>query len=208
MSLHAFLPLLSLAAVGYAAAITPGPTFVMLSTMAISQSRWHALMAVLGIVTSGLVWSTGTLLGLGLLFAWLPWLATALQIAGGGYLVWLGVQMWRHKAGPASAVNLPGAMGLGAAWMRGFLTDVLNPKCLLFFGSIFAVFIHPDAPAAERIGAALTVTFVGLTWYGTVALLFSTETARRAYGRAQQAIARVSGTAMLVFGAKLLLMRA
>ncbi|HLY55863.1 MAG TPA: LysE family transporter [Stellaceae bacterium] len=195
-------PLVSLFAVGTAAAITPGPTFVTVSRIAVERSRMEALLAVAGAATSGVLWAGATILGLSAVFALWPWLETALRIAGGLYLIRLGILFWRSPKGGAEGE--PPAPG-GNAYLCGLTTDLLNPKCLAFFASVFALFIRPEAPDWIRIGAVATVATVSLAVYGTVALMFSTGAARRAYLALRGTIERVSGTVMLGFGLRLLL---
>ncbi|MBU6299503.1 MAG: LysE family transporter, partial [Alphaproteobacteria bacterium] len=96
--MSAFAPLLSLFVVGMTTALMPGPTFLMVGQIAMNRSRGQAMLAVLGIVTSGVLWATGTLIGLAALFTALPWSQLVLQVFGGGYLINLGVQSWRQHA--------------------------------------------------------------------------------------------------------------
>lgn len=55
----------------------------------------------------------------------------------------------------------------------GILTNLSNPKALLFFGAVFATFVHPDM--GVRASAVLAGLFivVGLLWFTAVALLAS-----------------------------------
>ncbi|MDE2164192.1 MAG: LysE family transporter [Alphaproteobacteria bacterium] len=200
-----FAPLLSLFVVGMTTALMPGPTFLMVSQIAMSRSRGQAMLAVLGIVTSGLLWASATLIGLAALFAALPWSQLVLQIAGGCYLINLGIRSWHQ---PALAEGSPVTAARGSAYLRGLMTDLLNPKCLAFFASIFALFVPSGSPLWIKVGAVGVVTVIGFTCYGAVAVLFSTAAVRNRYLALSRPIERVCGTVMLVFGLALLLARA
>lgn len=167
--MSAFAPLLSLFAIGMTTALVPGPTFLMVSQIAMNRSRGHAMLAVLGIVTSGVLWASAALVGLAALFATVPWSQLVLQVAGGCYLINLGIRSWRSRA----AKHEEAVVG-GSAYLRGLMTDLLNPKCLAFFASVFALCIPQASPLWIKIGSVGVVAAVGLTAYGAVAVLFST----------------------------------
>lgn len=62
-------------------------------------------------------------------------LSRVLSVVGALYLTWLGVQCLRSKG------QLPGAQPLqqgSKAFLTGFLTNLLNPKAMLYFGSILS----------------------------------------------------------------------
>lgn len=193
-------PLVSLFAIGLPTALVPGPSFLVVSQTAMNRSRAQALLAVAGIITSGIVWASATLIGLTALFAALPWSQIVLQLAGGCYLIYLGVQSWRSRGAQPAAAEAP----QGNAYLRGLLTDLLNPKCLAFFASIFALLIPGGSALWLKLGAVGTVASVGLICYGTVALLFSSPAVQRRYFSFSHMIERVCGTVMLLFGVALL----
>src|SRR5689334_20096078 len=94
------LPLAAIAAAHLLAAISPGPAFVHVTRAAAGQSRQAGLCAALGVAAGAMMWAAALLLGLDIVLKQLPFLYTALQVAGGLYLVWLGVQAWRHADVP------------------------------------------------------------------------------------------------------------
>ncbi len=201
-----FYLLLSLFAVDLLAAVSPGPNFVVVTQAAVSRTRRFAAAVVLGIVTANLVWCFAVALGLSALFALAPWLYGAIKILGGAYLVYLGVCLWRSGRAAVDA-ETPSQGSLGAAYLRGLLTNLTNPKSVVYFGSIFALFMKPDIPASVQIMAVCIVIFNTVLWYGTVAALFSSNLVQRFYLRVQRPINRVTGAAMIGFGGKLVLVR-
>jgi threonine efflux protein len=196
-----FAPLISLVAVGIPMALVPGPTFLLVGQIAMNRSRRLAMLAVFGIVTSGILWASATLVGLAALFATWPWSQVVLRMAGGCYLIYLGIQSWRAHADPAA----PTMSVQGNAYLRGLLTDLLNPKCLAFFGSVFSLFIPFAAPLWIKAAAVGTVASIGFFCYGAVAMLFSAPVVQARYLAFGRAIERACGTVMFGFGAALLL---
>jgi threonine efflux protein len=199
--------LLSLLAVDLLAAISPGPNFVVVTQTAIKQTRACAAAVVLGVVTANLIWCAAVAFGLSALFELAPWLYGSLKFFGGVYLIYLGVCLWRsHTQMPVSAEASPQS-SLGAAYIRGLLINLSNPKSVVYFGSIFALFMNPGTPVWVRAAAVGIVIADTVLWYGTVAALFSSSVVQRLYARIQRPVNRAAGGVMIGFGARLMLVR-
>jgi len=204
----AYLPLLlTLLAVDLLAAISPGPNFVIVTQSAIHRTRPYAALVVLGIVTANLIWCFAAVFGLSSLFEVAPWLYGAIKVLAGAYLIYLGVRLWRSKETTPTGTEASLRSSLGAAYVRGILTGLANPKSVVYFGSIFALFLKPDTPAWVQVIAVSIVIFNAVLWYGTVAALFASDVVQRFYVRIQGPINRVAGAVMVGFGVKLALVR-
>jgi threonine/homoserine/homoserine lactone efflux protein len=95
-------------------------------------------------------------------------------------------------------------LSLSGAFLRGFSTNLSNPKVIVFFASIFAAVLNPAWPNWLR-GIVLFIIFVDETgYYILLTLLLSTRKAQAAYRRGKVVIERTAGTAMFGFGGKLL----
>ena len=199
--------LLSLLAVDLLAAISPGPNFVVVTQAAVKRTRRHAAAVVAGIVVANLLWCAAVAFGLSALFKLAPWLYGAIKFTGGAYLIYLGVCLWRSDNQAQDVSGSPFQNSLGAAFARGLLTNLSNPKSVVYFGSIFALFVRPDMPAWVQAAAVCVVLFDTVLWYGTVAALFSSGAVRRFYLRARRPVNRAAGAAMVAFGGKLVLVR-
>ena len=197
--------LLSLFIVDLLAAISPGPNFVLVTQTAIHRTTRHAMAVVAGFVTTNLIWCLAVALGLSALFQIAPWLYTGIKLCGGAYLLYLGITLWRSSAEPQIVSDATSSVG--AAFVRGLLTNLSNPKSVVYFGSIFALFMKPGTPVwVQAIAIAIVVTNTVL-WYGTIAVLFSRSLVQKMYTTARRTINRLCGAAMIGFGARLLLVR-
>jgi threonine/homoserine/homoserine lactone efflux protein len=130
-----------LAAIGLS--LSPGPNGLLALTHGALHGRRKALYTVAG-GTLGFVLIIGlSMFGIGaLLQSSLVWLSI-LKWAGGAYLVWLGIQVWRS---PPIGVVTAGAAEprKGSAMFRqGLLSAVTNPKAILFFAAFLPQFIDP-----------------------------------------------------------------
>lgn len=202
------LPLLvSLLVVDLLAAISPGPNFVVVTQAALHRSARYAGAVVLGVVTANLMWCAAVVLGLSALFELAPWLYRATKLFGGAYLIYLGVALWRSRGETprSDGSSVRGALGTG--YIRGLLTNLANPKSVVYFGSIFALFLGPGTPASLQATAVSIVIANTVVWYGTVAALFSRHAVQRRYVALQRPINRAAGALMAGFGGRLMLAR-
>jgi threonine efflux protein len=144
--------LLSLAVVDFLAVASPGPNFLLVSQAATTVSRRHALFVVGGILTSNVTWCAAALLGLSAVFRAAPMLHAGAQTLGALYLVYLGVCLWRASGTRTlTAASTPPRQRFteGSAFMRGWYVGMSNPKSLVYFSSVFTVFLPQGSSPME-----------------------------------------------------------
>ena len=96
-----------------------------------------------------------------------------------------------------------GHTGRGA-FASGALTNLANPKSVVFFGSIFAAALPPGAPTGVRLGAVAVVAVNALWWHLALGFVFSMPRAHQMYAPVKPLIDRVTASVMGLFGAALL----
>jgi threonine efflux protein len=207
MSTVDYLPLLgSLVVVDLLAAMSPGPNFILVTQTAAALSRRHAAGVVVGLVAANVVWCLAVVFGLAAVFELAPWLFGLVKILGGLYLVHLGIQLWRAAERPVGIGNEVGS-SLSRSVGRGFVTNITNPKSVIYFGSVFSVFLSPEAPPWVQLAAVGIVLANTIVWYGAVAFAFSATSIQRRYAAIRRIIDRVAGVVLGAFGARLILVR-
>jgi threonine/homoserine/homoserine lactone efflux protein len=77
------------------------------------------------------------------------------RLAGAAYLIWLGVQALRGKSGPTSGKPLDRDSDW-AMFRQGAITNILNPKVVLFFLAFLPQFVDP-----ARGSVALQIVVLG-----------------------------------------------
>jgi RhtB (resistance to homoserine/threonine) family protein len=195
----------SVAAVNLLGAASPGPAFFVVSRTAVGQSRRAGLATGLGVSLATVIWAFGTIHGLALLIAGAAWLFRIMQAAGAAYLIYLGWQAIRHAAEPLPpALAEHGPAGNLAAFRRGFLTNMTNPKVAVFFASVFASVYGAGMPEWINLAVLGVIAIDEVVWYSLVALAFSSRPAQAAYGRAKRWIDRAFGAFLALFGIRLL----
>ena len=124
--------------------IIPGPTVLLVVSYALGQGWRTVLPMTVGVALGDFTAMTLSMLGLGALLAASATLFTILKWVGAGYLVYLGIKLWRvggtldaaPRTDAASAARM-----LGHAW----LVTALNPKSITFFVAFLPAFLDPQA---------------------------------------------------------------
>lgn len=201
MTAH-LLSLASLFLLTLATSIVPGPSNFLTMRVAMRRGRGPAMATAVGASLGCLIWCVAALVGLAALIAAAPWLYKVMRIAGGLYLFWFAIGLWRAKVEPASDAPPPGAAK--AAFWQGLAICLTNPKSVLFFASVFSGYVGPDTPDWVHYAAVAVVTLTCLAWQAGLALAFSAVRAAQAYARAQKPLDRGAAGLMGLFGLSLL----
>jgi threonine efflux protein len=204
-------PLAGLAAANFVGIVSPGPAFLMVSRAAIGRSRGIALGLSAGIAMAATIWAMAACFGLAVLMSRFTSVYGAIQLAGGAYLIWLGLHAWRG-AGKAETTELPEAGaprpeqrdGIMRSILLGAMLSLGNPKIVIFFTSIFVALLPAHAPLWVRLAATAIVGVQEIAWYMMIALVFSRPRMQAAYRSFSAWIERVTGTVLIGFGARVL----
>ncbi|MER5170601.1 LysE family transporter [Thioclava sp. GXIMD2076] len=194
-------------------AMSPGPSFVLISRLSLANSRRSGMAAAIGMGAGGAVFSVLALVGLIALLQQVEWLYWGLKVCGGTYLVFLGLKIWRHSrsvmvmAGTDS-LQMPGAAKAKrqdfGSFGLGFVTQMANPKTAIVYASIFAAML-PENPERMLIFALPVAVFVvEAGWYGLVALVFSAPGPQQTYLRSKRWFDRAAGTVLALLGLRLI----
>jgi threonine efflux protein len=197
--------LLALAGVHLMAVASPGPAFISTVQLSAQGTRSGAVAHAAGLGLAAVTWALAAMLGLNEVMLRLVWLYRLLQFVGGAYLIFCGVQAWRHSRDELVVDDVPAMhLTIWQAFRRGFATNIANPKVMVFFASIFAALVNPTWPAALKAAIPLIILVNETGYYSALALLLSTRRAQAGYQRAKTAIDRTAGSLLLAFGSKLI----
>jgi homoserine/homoserine lactone efflux protein len=178
--------------------LTPGPTVMMISAYGFKGGFRDALAAIAGTQTGNTLWYVICVTGLGALVTASPSLFHAIRLLGAAYLVFLGASaIWKsfHAAADEQGPRL-----MGKPYIQATLTQMGNPKAILFFGAIVPQFLETHGPLMPQYLIMFVVTFIGesviLTGYGWLA----SHGARLSGLKHAVWRERISGTVLLVLG--------
>jgi homoserine/homoserine lactone efflux protein len=137
--------------------LTPGPIVTLVIATGATQGVRAALTTVAGTTLGNAVLLATIAFGLNWVLKNAAVLFEVLRWGGAAYLVWLGIQAWRH-AGTNSKPSPPGSR---IHFSRGVLVALSNPKTIAFFTAFLPQFIDSTLPA-ERQLAAMCIVSVAL----------------------------------------------
>ncbi|MCE8016161.1 LysE family translocator [Halomonas sp. MCCC 1A17488] len=145
--------------------LVPGPDMVLVMQTASRQGRGLALATACGLGLARGAHVALAAMGLAALLKASPLLFDFMRGIGAAYLVWLGARLaradiWEGTANPAQSPPLPRSYRL--AFQRGLLTNIANPKALLFCSVLLPQFLHADSGMVTLQFALLGIVLVGV----------------------------------------------
>lgn len=185
--------------------VVPGPIVTLVISTGATQGTRAALITVAG-STLGNALLIGTIaFGLNVIIRYTADIFELLRWVGAAYLVWLGIQAWRHAGAAGAAIALPRDH---VHFRRGLLVALSNPKTIAFFTAFLPQFIDPQLPAGQQLAimCAVSVPLAALSDAGWAIAAGAGRTffLRRANAKL---LGRVSGLALMGGGVWLSLAR-
>jgi threonine/homoserine/homoserine lactone efflux protein len=184
--------------------LTPGPIVTLVVTTGARLGARAALLTVAGATTGNAVLLAFIAFGLSWILQSSAQAFEYLRWVGAAYLIWLGIQAWRHADACGA---LPSPRGHVHAW-RGFVVAITNPKSIAFFTAFLPQFVDPALPAGRQL---LVMCVVSVTIGGVLDCGWAIAAA---LGRAwfmkpqhNRLLARLSGVALIGGGLWLSLAR-
>jgi threonine/homoserine/homoserine lactone efflux protein len=191
-----FGTLLAFAATCLVIELAPGPNMAYLAVLSASKGRRAGFAATLGIALGLLIVGLAAALGLTAIIANSRWVYEALRWGGVFYLLWLAWEGWRgqEKKSPGNADPTPHDSRF---FMRGLVTNLINPKAGIFYVAVLPTFVDETRPLvgqAVTLSAALHGRGVNGPFMVSFAVRASwsklAETARRIPARCTRTIGR------------------
>lgn len=147
--------------------LLPGPDMILLLETGARQGKSLALATAIGLAMARSMHVALSAIGLSVLFKTVPWTFDLLRYAGSVYLIWLGISILRtnsesnlHESDcPTTSIS---RHNIWSAIQRGLLTNLLNPKALLFCSVLLPQFINPNAGTTFSQFALLGVVLVAI----------------------------------------------
>ncbi|TDC21525.1 LysE family translocator [Micromonospora sp. 15K316] len=203
------LGLSAAALAGYLAAIvvlmlTPGPDMMFVLANAARYGTRAGVVAALGVAAGEAVHVTAVVCGLAAAISASPVLFTVIRWAGAAYLVFLGLRALRGAGEPAVATDGRDARA-GRAFLRGLVTNLLNPKMILFSVAFLPQFVSPASGDVTAQLVLLGALFVAVQLTVDIALGVGAGrlAGRLADGRWARRINRICAVAFVALGLRL-----
>jgi threonine/homoserine/homoserine lactone efflux protein len=188
-----------------AVVLIPGPDFAVVVGNTMSGGRARGMWCAVGVASSNAVQGAAAMAGLGALIVRAQPVFHAIKWLGAAYLAYLGVRLlWsalrsRHEV-PGPAVDQHTAR---RGWRQGFVSNITNPKVLVFYVAVLPQFLTPGAGGLWLTLFALSHASLSLVYLLTLTAVM--HRARRLLARrpVRRCLDAAAGVAMLGFGARL-----
>lgn len=153
----------------------PGPTVMLVISLALKNGKSSGFATVPGVVLGDFTAMTLSLLGAGAVLATSSTLFTILKFVGAAYLIYLGVTIWRNKveaidldvATKAVSIKNNENKSFKSMFWNSYIVTALNPKGIIFFVAFVPQFIDPTLPSFPQF-ALLEVSFLTLAGLSVV----------------------------------------
>ncbi len=199
------LNLLTFGAAMFLLAASPGPGVFATLARALSNGFAHAAILVLGIVLGDIIFLLLAIYGLSSMAELLGSFFTFVKYAGGLYLIWLGIKIWRSDTDTKQVVGVR-----ELSWKKNFISGLsitlANPKVIFFYLGFLPTFVDlTTLTNVDIFSISLVVVFVlgsvllGYAFLATRASRFITSE------RNQTLLTRCAGGVMVTAGGALLM---
>ncbi|MHA2742319.1 LysE family translocator [Vibrio harveyi] len=170
--------LLAFGGIVFFLAIIPGPNALLILFTALTQSRRFAIANILGVALGFMIHAFVSAKGLSLLLSQSALAFNILKWIGVAYLVWLGINNLKSGLKLADQkLKLDRKVEeqtLKQAFVKGLLTNLLNPKIVLFYLSIFPQFVQPEHILEQSMILGALQAGIVASWYLFV-IFFATK---------------------------------
>jgi threonine/homoserine/homoserine lactone efflux protein len=192
-------------ALAFVLIVIPGPSVLFVIGRALAYGRRAALITVLGNTAGAYLAVLLVALGVGSVVERSLVAFTVLKLAGAAYLIFLGVQAFRHRRRLVATEAEPGALrpAWRTAW-EGVVVGISNPKTFVFYAAVLPQFVdrRSGSVPAQMLLLGLCFVLMALICDGLWGL--TAATARDWFARSPRRLAAVGGTgglAMVGLGA-------
>ena len=189
------------------AVMSPGPDLAMVTRQTLAYGRSAGIWTALGIgsgISFHVAWA---MFGMGWVIERFPMLLDVLRYGGALFLIYMGSKAIRAQASSADDSGKEKAEpGSNAHHFGiGVLTNVLNPKALLFFMALCSAVITGTTPVWLRLGLGLWMIISTAAWFSMVSITLGHPRVRQRLMASGYLIDRAMGAILLVLGIAMIL---
>lgn len=201
---------LLLTSINLAAVISPGPAFAMTVRNAIAYNRRAGIFTALGLGAGVGVIVALVLCGFAAVISQSVLLFNLIKYCGAAYLIYIGVKaLFARKAvhvvesdsEPQIAVSR--TLSDFNAFRMGLITNLCNPKGIVFFTAVYAQFILPHTPLEVMVLYNATAIVLEAGWFSLVTIVLTNPLIKNKFMNAAHWVERLCGGLMVALGVRL-----
>jgi threonine/homoserine/homoserine lactone efflux protein len=181
-------------------AAVPSVSVLAVSARSASFGFRHGALTAAGIVLGDLVFILVAVCGLALLAETMGSAFVLVNYAGGAYLLWLGVLIWRSRKRKAQQMSSNGS-SLLSSFMTGLLITLGDQKAILFYLGFLPAFMKLSALTALDVAVVVVVTVIAVGGV-KLAYAYAADQAGQGFGgRSSEALNILASATLFVAGA-------
>ena len=196
---------ITIAILHFFAVSSPGPDYIIVTRQSIRSGRSAALFTSLGIAFGILVHSFAAMTGLTYIISSNPFIFLCLKILAALYLIYLGfVSIFKSSSISYSSENISSKDSL-YSFRIGFITNVLNPKAILFFITVFSIILDSSTSLISLAFYGLYMATATFIWFSLVSFLFTNPEMVRKYSDFLPKFEKILGCVLLFIAFQILI---
>lgn len=190
--------------------ITPGVDTLLVIRNAVRGGWRDGVVSSVGICSGLFVHAVISAVGISVILLQTAWMFNGLKLCGAAYLVWLGISNWRTVFNSAKSPIVAAATAGNRRFnplrslQEGFLSNVLNPKTVVFYMAFLPHFIDPTKSALIQSLLLAGIHFIiAMVWQTALALTINRARIWLQRPRVNQIFAGLTGTVLVALGLRL-----
>jgi len=186
--------------------MTPGASFVLTVTNAMTHGRRSGLLIALGLSSADTVFAAMAAAGLAALVAQNILVVKAISLLGGMWFIYGGVRLiLKQKATqlPQEALKTAGDLSVSLAYRLGLTAGMVNAQAIIFFSTAFLAALSARPSVREALTLVIGVAGVSAITRCSIVAVFTTKTVMHLYTAQRRKVETVSGGMLAIFGVKL-----
>ena len=196
------MEIISLAIIGALIVISPGADFVLVLKNSVTSGRAAGVWTALGISLAIGVHIAYSMLGISYLISQNELLFSSVRYAGAAYLIYLGVKSILSANASLAVIEKNEKKHKASQYLvQGFCCNMLNPKTMLFFISLFSQLISPDSSNHSSVlFYGLYIAVLHGVWFSAVSMLFTSTALQGHMLKMKKKLNQACGTGLVAFG--------
>jgi RhtB (resistance to homoserine/threonine) family protein len=202
LSLGISMEIISLAIIGLLIVISPGADFVLVLKNSINSGRSSGILTACGISLAIGVHISYSMLGVSYLISQNEVIFTSFKYAGAAYLIYLGIKSILTANDKLEKIESSGITVKPSQYLiQGFICNLLNPKTMLFFISLFSQLISSDHSTNNYVLLyGLYIALLHGIWFSLVSVFFTSKALQKQLIKIKKRLNQACGVGLISFG--------
>ena len=197
---------LTIAILHFFAVSSPGPDYIIVTRQSVRSGRAAALFTSLGIAFGILVHCLAAMTGLTYIISSNPFIFLCLKIIAACYLAYLGFISIFNSNTVEDDIESPALTSDFLYSFRiGFITNVLNPKAILFFITVFSIVLDSSSSLVLLTLYGTYMSLATFVWFAFISYLFTNSEIVKKYGKFLSRFEKILGCVLLLIASQILL---